>query len=489
MTLEDLHETIQLAFEWLGYHLHCFEARKVNGLSFGREYITIGYDDPEVGYDLKYDYNEREQKLSNWLVQEKDKLVYVYDFGDDWRHEIVLEKILEPEQGLDYPYCVKAMRASAMEDSGGFVDDAEEVSPKLLQEQINEYLSGLWEKEMDAESSEREETNIHSHLIGLAKKFSQLAPWQWLDDDQIFAVQLPKTGEFAYCSVMGGAGEEFGLSAFIGEEGLNFLLRVLKGSGLEHDDIIENRSFVLSFCDREELGPEDYHLIKQAGFNFRGRRQWPMFRSLVPGYHPFPLNQEEAEQFSIIMERVISVCERSEHQIEIKDDFAGRETVFAQVAGADGSWLDGMVKVELTVQKREPAALHIGDLELQRVKSGKKRLNASLEIGLFYTPSPVQEKPDDRPFYPKVFVVAERKREMIIFHDMIAQGDKVSQVQHAFVRFLGSLDGIPREIWVENHTHQLLKPVADRLGIKLFAADRLPIVEDVKASMFKFQPF
>lgn len=31
MTLADFYETIQIAFEWLDMHLHCFEARKTNG--------------------------------------------------------------------------------------------------------------------------------------------------------------------------------------------------------------------------------------------------------------------------------------------------------------------------------------------------------------------------------------------------------------------------------------------------------------------------
>ena len=42
---------------------------------------------------------------------------YIYDFGDDWEHEITIEKEIEGK--LDYPVCVKAKMASLPEDCGG----------------------------------------------------------------------------------------------------------------------------------------------------------------------------------------------------------------------------------------------------------------------------------------------------------------------------------------------------------------------------------
>ena len=142
MMLSDLHEIIQIAFDWFDSHLHCFEARKTNGVSLTNRNLSIGINDEQLRDFLDYDYDEKEEKLSNWLVKEKDKLVYVYDFGDDWRHEIVLEKILDSQEGMAYPYCVKAMRGPVEEDSGGFREEAEEVDSKELQSMINENLHG-----------------------------------------------------------------------------------------------------------------------------------------------------------------------------------------------------------------------------------------------------------------------------------------------------------------------------------------------------------
>jgi len=44
---------------------------------------------------------------------------YVYDFGDDWEHDLLLEAILQPDPNIPYPRCIAGERNCPPEDVGG----------------------------------------------------------------------------------------------------------------------------------------------------------------------------------------------------------------------------------------------------------------------------------------------------------------------------------------------------------------------------------
>ncbi len=113
-TFWDLHVAIQDAMGWSDYHLHLFE---IVDPSTGMK-CEIGI--PEKEYD---EYGETlpgwKQKIADYISMEYPKLDYVYDFGDNWKHKIQLEKILPRKKDVNYPRCIKGKRACPPEDCGG----------------------------------------------------------------------------------------------------------------------------------------------------------------------------------------------------------------------------------------------------------------------------------------------------------------------------------------------------------------------------------
>ncbi|HPX75062.1 MAG TPA: plasmid pRiA4b ORF-3 family protein [Bacteroidales bacterium] len=108
--LPDFHKIIQTTMGWTNSHLHHF----VKGRSY---YVHKTEDDVFVGNNSDIDYAKI--KISDLLSFEKDKIIYEYDFGDDWEHDIVLEKILPYDTKLVYPICVKGKMNCPPEDCGG----------------------------------------------------------------------------------------------------------------------------------------------------------------------------------------------------------------------------------------------------------------------------------------------------------------------------------------------------------------------------------
>ncbi len=108
ISFEKLHEIIQEIMGWDSYHLY----------SFDLDGIRIELPDEE-GYLESESKNSKKIKLSDYLKYEKQELDYVYDFGDNWEHKIVIEKILEDDGKQKIPLCTDGERACPPEDCGG----------------------------------------------------------------------------------------------------------------------------------------------------------------------------------------------------------------------------------------------------------------------------------------------------------------------------------------------------------------------------------
>jgi hypothetical protein len=63
--------------------------------------------------------SERSVTLREVIPQPQDRLLYEYDFGDGWEHEILVEELLAPEEGVRYLVCVEGEYAARPEDCGG----------------------------------------------------------------------------------------------------------------------------------------------------------------------------------------------------------------------------------------------------------------------------------------------------------------------------------------------------------------------------------
>jgi hypothetical protein len=106
-TLDELHEVIQAAFGWWNYHLYDFE--------FGR--TRYGIPDPDWDYGPPT-RDARRTRLDK-VAEPGTSFAYTYDFGDNWKHKVTVEKITPSTPDLVLPSCTGGERAGPPEDCGG----------------------------------------------------------------------------------------------------------------------------------------------------------------------------------------------------------------------------------------------------------------------------------------------------------------------------------------------------------------------------------
>ena len=98
-TLAELHSVIQTCMGWMDGHLHVFRP--------ARQGFGSVEDLPESA------------SLQRIVQRKGQKILYEYDFGDGWLHEILIEKILPYDAASAYPLCLGGARACPPENCGG----------------------------------------------------------------------------------------------------------------------------------------------------------------------------------------------------------------------------------------------------------------------------------------------------------------------------------------------------------------------------------
>jgi hypothetical protein len=170
-TLSDLHHIVQAVMGWNNSHLHMFT---INDTIYGNpeddEYGELGTKD------------EKKFKLAKLFPEGGKRFKYEYDFGDSWVHTLLIEKILPPEKGKEYPVCIKGKRACPPEDMGGvwgYEGFLEAISDPNHPEH-DEYIEWAGE-DFDPEAFDLEEAN---------ETLQHPVPDDWFDDEAMFTETL-----------------------------------------------------------------------------------------------------------------------------------------------------------------------------------------------------------------------------------------------------------------------------------------------------------
>ncbi len=107
--LDQLAYLLVVAIGWEGYHLDQFRIGETR-------YLTADLDPPLFG---PRPLNAARYRLEELLAQTGDKMIWDYDFGDGWEHDVVVEAIEAADGRATYPRCIKGRRACPPEDCGG----------------------------------------------------------------------------------------------------------------------------------------------------------------------------------------------------------------------------------------------------------------------------------------------------------------------------------------------------------------------------------
>jgi len=107
ITLKGLHDLIQAAMGWQDCHLWEFRV------------AAECYGEPDPEYETNPPtLRAAGIRLGTLIERGELGFTYIYDFGDNWRHAVMIEAVEEPRPYVPYPCFIEGARRCPPEDVG-----------------------------------------------------------------------------------------------------------------------------------------------------------------------------------------------------------------------------------------------------------------------------------------------------------------------------------------------------------------------------------
>jgi hypothetical protein len=121
LTLDLLHQVLQVAFGWTDSHLHRFSLGG-GGFDHRSQLFLCPHDMDNKEWEDGDGLPAAETRLDETLCDPGDTLRYLYDYGDNWELTLRLEEVLPAETDCAAAVVVDGERAAPPEDCGHLVD-------------------------------------------------------------------------------------------------------------------------------------------------------------------------------------------------------------------------------------------------------------------------------------------------------------------------------------------------------------------------------
>lgn len=323
-------------------------------------------------------------------------------------------------------------------------------------------------------------------LFELAKEFNNIKPWQWLGDTDVFGIKFHDMEDIIFCSVLGCGEQVYGMAIYTGLEGIDSYFKLLDGRyDLKEEVIHIQNAITINFDDRKDITNEDYSLIKMSGINFRGKKQWPIFRRYEPGYVPWNLSDEEL----FLMTRVLEVAKHSVLYYKENPNKAalmeeGKCCVWD--IKKDSSYEERIIEYnKLEEESRLTIKIPItyNELDMKRLSKRCNHTKDTWEIDSFFHVNPVDD--EDIPFFPAILLIVDKNDELIIGNHVTHPYYIAEEFQQYILEYITKKCVIPHKVILSNpHLFVYLEGLLDGLGVQVELTRGLELIPMIKKDFF-----
>ena len=324
-------------------------------------------------------------------------------------------------------------------------------------------------------------------LFGLADRLDQLDPWQWMGLPDCFGVAVPGWEEPCF-AVFGGQPKAFRNVRFLlgWKSFYDFVTRSADPAKQVATWLLELRMIELLFVGRELLFDHEMPLLRAVGRRPSKAFSTPVFRSVIPGYHPWFPDEKERALLEVALYQVYGMAMRVESNgLLLKSRFP-REILVRRQDGK-GAWKDAWMPAK--AMGDEEVEVHIESKWLQGLQS-KPMKAATLQIDLAFTPLRLLPA-GSRPQTAYVLLAVDAESGFIVAGDLLQATQGVAnmwaQVPERLLRVFDRFGGCPATIEVcSDRMANILRPLGELLPFKMVRREKLAALETAREHLSSY---
>ena len=319
------------------------------------------------------------------------------------------------------------------------------------------------------------------NLYDAAFRYKKSGLWKKLWDSDVFAIKL-KSGEIGYISIMGKGGEYNAIGLYIGEKGFGSY-RLLASSGgssgspfKDHEMLLQQNCLQVAFESKDELMPEEVDEVrayaKKNSIKLTGKNAYPQFLKYEPGCYPWKVKTEEDMEAlhtaiiaSALMADVLKTVDPQSIGIfPVKPDM--KEVPLFEVKG-EALIQAGMAPLPGDLEEKYEYVKAANQIDLAYVKKLPRK--GIWEAEYLCMMEPVQNKPEETPYFPMLLLIVESRDGYILHIPMIDHSEKnPDALLHEFANSWKTQKAGPKEIRCrDERTYALLKDFCEKTGVKI----------------------
>lgn len=318
-------------------------------------------------------------------------------------------------------------------------------------------------------------------LYSIVRKFVQAEPWILFENEDVFMVQSPRDNQLYLCCVMGNGGEEFGLNAFRGVQGIRNFEKMITSDEYGPPDrnlMYELDMLSFSLAPRYFMEKNDLKVTKKLMISFPGGK-WPLLRSYKPHYHPWYLTEDEIESLYECLEQTLVLYEGGDDTLdEIRNTGPGQLLMRYK---ENGAWVSSKIHLDYATHEEIPE-IRLDDVTMQRLLNLPGN-GLQEEIDLVHLPGAINDH--EPPYYSLLLLGVNEQQFANQYGIFPPYNDYFQESCDKLLQSFLSRGSKPRTVLLKNGSAfaDVFESIAKQANIRCERNDDLPYISDFLDSL------